>query len=265
MVSRRSALALAGLLLTLTGCGAGAAGGGSQQATGPPSAVSGEVTVFAAASLTGAFEDLGEAFVERNPEAEMTFNFAGSQQLAGQIVHGAPADVFASANPTQMDVVADADLLASEPEVFATNLLEIAVEPGNPLGIQGLEDLAAPEVTLVLAAPDVPAGQYAAEALDGAGVEVDPASLEIDVRAALSKVALGEADAGIVYVSDMTAHDGVEGVAIPGEQNIRASYPIATVASSPNPGAASAFVRFTRFGPGQRILADHGFGAPGAR
>lgn len=266
MPSPRAILVLAALMLAPTACGAGGAASQPRQVNEPDAAgVSGEVTVFAAASLTGVFEDLGEAFVEHNPQALVTFNFAGSQQLAGQIIQGAPADVFASASPRQMDAVSDGGLLTSEAETFAANLLEIAVEAGNPLGIRGLEDLAAADITLVLAAPEVPAGQYAAEALEAAGIEVDPASLETDVRAVLSRVALGEADAGIVYVSDIAAGDGVEGVPIPDEQNVGASYLIAPLTGAPNPSAARAFVAFARSEPGQRILADHGFGSPGAR
>jgi molybdate transport system substrate-binding protein len=225
--------------------------------------VSGEVVAFAAASLTDAFEALAMAFSEANPAVKVTSNFAGSQQLAGQITQGAPASVFASANQTQMDVVADAGLIAGQPQVFASNRLTIAVEPGNPLGIKGLADLARPDITLVMAAEEVPAGQYARQALDAAGVQVAPASLETDVRAVLSKVALGEADAGIVYRSDVVAADGdVDAVEIPAAQNVPAAYPIAVLADAPNLAAARAFVDFVTSKQGQHILAEHGFAAP---
>ncbi len=230
------------LLVLLAGCGGGSAEAG------------GEVLVFAAASLTEAFGEIEEAFVAANPGATVTFNFAGSQTLATQINEGAPADVFASANQTQMDVVGEAG------EPFIANVLQIAVEPGNPLGIETLEDLARPDVTLVMAAEEVPAGQYAREALDAAGVTVDPASLEQDVRAVLSRVSLGEADAGIVYASDVaSAGDEVSGVEIPDEQNVPATYPIATLPEAPNPEGAEAFVAFVRSEEGQTILAEHGF------
>ena len=225
--------------------------------------VSGELIVFATASLTDAFDGLSEAFVDANPDVEVVFNHAGSQTLASQINEGAPADVFASANLAQMEVVAGAGNLAGEAEVFTANLLEIAVEPGNPLGIGGLEDLADPDLVLVLPAEEVPAGQYAREALDAAGVGVTPASLERDVRAALSKVELGEADASIVYASDIVASDGrADGVAIPAEHNVVASYPIAVLGDAPNPAAGEAFVAFVLSGTGQDILAAHGFATP---
>jgi molybdate transport system substrate-binding protein len=219
-----------------------------------------EVLVFAAASLTDAFEEVAAAFGEANPDVTATFNFASSATLAQQIVQGAPADVFASANQAQMDVVADAGLLDGESEPFAGNLLQIAVEPGNPLGIAGLADLARPDLTLVLAAEEAPAGQYAREALDAQGVTVTPASLEADVRAVVSRVALGEADAGIVYATDVIAADGdVEGVEVPEDQNVPATYPIATLAEAPTPDAAAVFVDFVQSGEGQAILRRHGF------
>jgi molybdate transport system substrate-binding protein len=171
--------------------------------------------------------------------------------------------VFAAANTAQMDRVADAGNLVGTADIFSANALEIAVEPGNPLGIGELGDLADPEVVLVLPAEEVPAGQYAREALAAAGVKVTPVSLERDVRVALSKVELGEADASIVYASDVVASTGrADGVAIPAEHNVPASYPIATVAEAPNPSAAEAFVAFVLSDAGQEILAAHGFETP---
>jgi molybdate transport system substrate-binding protein len=236
-------------------CGSGGDGGASGD-------VSGELIVFAAASLTDAFDESSAVFVDANPDVEVVFNYAGSQTLASQINEGAPADVFASANNTQMDAVAAEDNLAGEPEILTANLLAIAVEPVNPLGIAGLADLADPDLVLVLPAEEVPAGQYAREALDAAGVEVTPSSLEQDVRAALSKVELGEADASIVYASDIVASGTADGVDIPVEQNAPASYPIALLADAPNPAAAEAFVAFVLSDAGQEILASHGFAAP---
>jgi molybdate transport system substrate-binding protein len=252
---RLSALALAVLV---AGCEAAGADGDAA-GDGP----SGEVLVFAAASLTDAFDELAGAFVAGNPEVEVVINFAGSQTLASQINEGAPADVFASANATQMDVVARAGNLAEDPEVFTANRLAIVVEAGNPLGIGRLEDLADPELLVVLPAEEVPAGKYARQALDTAGVAVTPVSLEQDVRAALSKVELGEADASIVYASDVAAAgDRVAGVDIPAEQNVPAAYPIARLADAPSPDVADAFVAFVSSAPGQRILTDHGFTSP---
>ncbi|HEY8338257.1 MAG TPA: molybdate ABC transporter substrate-binding protein [Egibacteraceae bacterium] len=260
------------LALALTACGtsgaeAPAASGGPAEApsggSAPTSEPSGEVVVFAAASLTDALEAIAADLEAATPGLDVVFSFAGSQQLAAQIAEGAPADVFASADETQMDVVADAGLVAGEPRTFARNSLAIAVEPGNPLGIRGLADLARADVTLVLADEDVPAGRYAAAALEAAGVTVAPASLEVDVRAVLSKVALGEADAGIVYRSDIVAAGGdVDEVAIPPDDNVVASYPIALVDGSPNPAGGALFLAAVASDAGREVLAEHGFTAP---
>ncbi len=255
----RPRLAVTTLAVLVAACGS-PGGADSGDAAGE---VSGELLVFATASLTDVIEDLSRAFIAQHPDVEVVRNVAGSQTLARQLNEGAPADVFASANTTQMAAVADAGNLASDPEVFTSNRLEIAVEPGNPLGIGGLEDLADPDLVLVLPAEEVPAGQYARDALGAAGIEVAPASLEQDVRAALSKVALGEADASIIYASDIVASDGrVSGVAIPAEQNVLASYPVAVLADAPNPAAATAFVAFLLSAEAQDILADAGFAVP---
>ncbi len=264
MTRVRALLALTALALLAGACGGdtGSSAVASEEAPAQEE-LSGDLTVFAAASLTEAFEDLGTSFSEQHPEVEVVFNFAGSQALAGQIVEGAPADVFASANQAQMDVVTGEGLEDGEPAVFTGNLLEIAVEPGNPLGVAGLEDLAQPDLVLVLADEEVPAGQYAAEALDTAGVEVTPSSLEVDVRSVLSKVALGEADAGIVYRSDVVAGgDDVEGIEIPPDQNVPAAYPIVGLADGPNPEAAAAFIDHVRSEEGQSTLTEYGFTAP---
>jgi len=234
----------------------------SESEAASESGVEGDVLVFAAASLTDAFNELGSTFTEDNPDATVTFNFASSSQLATQITEGAPADVFASANQTQMDVVGDADLLEGESQQFTANRLAIAVEPGNPLGVMGLADLANPELTLVLAAEEVPVGQYGREALDAAGVTAEPASLEVDVRAVLSRVSLGEADAGIVYTSDIASTEDVEGVEIPEEENIVASYPIAALTDAPNPEGAAAFTEFVLSDDGQAVLTKYGFAEP---
>lgn len=220
-----------------------------------------QLNVFAAASLTGAFEEMSDAYAQRHPGVVVRLNLASSSQLAGQIHQGAPADVFASADERQMAAVAD--LLSGRPQTFARNRLEIAVELGNPLGISGLADLGNPQVKVVLAGEEAPAGRYAAEALGKAGAQVTPVSREVDVRAVVTKVALGEADAGLVYATDIAAASGrVEGVWIPEPQNVTATYPIAALADAPNPGAAQAFVEFARSREGQVILARHGFLSP---
>ena len=223
----------------------------------------GEITVFAAASLTEAFTEVGEAFSAANPGASATFSFDASSALVQQIIEGAPADVFASADTANMDKLTDAGLNGSEPEIFATNLLTIIVAPGNPLGITGVADLANPELKVVICAPEVPCGNYANQVLTAAAVTVTPVSLEQNVRGVVTKVTAGEADAGIVYVTDVTAAgDAADMVEIPADINVVAEYPIASVAASPHPDVDDAFIDFLTGPDGQAILADYGFGSP---
>lgn len=260
----RLGIVLVALLAAPAGCGSPqpvAPAGRSSPA--PPTAPSGEILVFAAASLTDAFQAIGAAFERANPDTTVRFSFAGSQQLAGQILDGAPADVFASADHRQMHLVAEAGLVAGAVPTFAVNELVIAVRRGNPLGIRGLSDLAGSDLTLVMAAAEVPVGRYARRVLDRAGAGVAPASLESDVRAVLSKVELGEADAGIVYTSDIvTARDAVAAIPIAPEGNVVAHYPIARLADAPNPHGASAFVQLALSDAGQATLKRHGFASP---
>ncbi|HQZ35041.1 MAG TPA: molybdate ABC transporter substrate-binding protein [Ilumatobacteraceae bacterium] len=223
----------------------------------------GDVTVFAAASLTAAFTELGDAFMVEYPDAKVTFNFAASSELVTQIGEGAPADVFASADTSNMAKLTDAGNNASEPEVFATNLLEIIVGPGNPKGITGVADLADENLIVVICSPEVPCGKYAAQIFDTAAVTVTPKSLEENVKAVVSKVTLGEADAGIVYRTDVTAAgDKAAGVEIPADINVIAQYPIAVTKEAANPKGAQAFIDFVNSGQGQKILASYGFLAP---
>ena len=253
MLSSRIRLAavLAATALVLAACGGGDDAGGSSGAS--------EIKVFAAASLTAAFNELGLQYTAAEG-TKVTFNFAGSQALATQIQQGAPADVFASADTTNMDKVRD---LVGAPQSFASNLLQIVVEKGNPKGVKGLDDLANPDLKVVLAAPDVPAGKYAAEALDKAKVTVKPVSQEDNVKAVVTKVSLGEADAGIVYVTDVTAGGGkVEGVDIPEDQNVTATYPIATVKASKTQDKAQAFMDMVLSPEGQQVLKEFGFLPP---
>jgi molybdate transport system substrate-binding protein len=218
------------------------------------------ITVFAAASLTAAFNQLGSDFTTANPGTKVTFNFAGSQALATQIQQSAPADVFASADTTNMDKVKD---LTGAPKVFASNLLQIVVEKGNPKGVKGLDDLGHSDLKVVLAAPDVPAGRYAMQVLDRAGVTVEPVSQEDNVKAVVTKVSLGEADAGIVYVTDVTAGgDQVDGVDIPTDRNVRATYPIAVVKASSHQSQAQAFMDLVLSDQGQQVLKSFGFLPP---
>ena len=223
----------------------------------------GDITVFAAASLTEAFTEVGEAFTAANPDATATFSFDASSALVQQIIEGAPADVFASADTANMAKLTDAGLNGSEPEIFATNLLTIIVAPDNPLGITGVADLANPDVKVVICAPEVPCGNYANQILTAAAVTVTPVSLEQNVRGVVTKVTAGEADAGIVYVTDVTAAgDAADMVEIPADINVVAEYPIASVAASQNPEVDQAFIDFLTGPDGQAILADYGFGAP---
>jgi molybdate transport system substrate-binding protein len=250
----RLAAVLAVAALALAACGGGDDPGGS---SGAGSAA--EIKVFAAASLTAAFTEIGEQLTSSSG-TRVTFNFAGSQALATQVQQGAPADVFASADLANMDKVKD---LVGTPRNFASNLLQIVVEQGNPRNIRGLDDLANPDLKVVLAAPDVPAGRYAAEALAKAEVTVRPVSEEDNVKAVVTKVSLGEADAGIVYVTDVTAGgDKVEGVDIPEDQNVAATYPIATVRDRGSADQAQAFVDLVLSPEGQRVLGAHGFLPP---
>jgi molybdate transport system substrate-binding protein len=251
----RLAALVAAMVLVVAGCG-----GGDDEPSGGSSASPGEIKVFAAASLTAAFTELGEQFTAANGGTKVTFNFAGSQALATQIQQGAPADVFASADLTSMDKVKD---LAGMPQSFASNLLQIVVEKGNPKGVKGLGDLASSDLKVVLAAPEVPAGRYAAEVLSKAGVDVTPVSQEDNVKAVVTKVSLGEADAGIVYVTDVAAGgDKVEGVEIPEDQNLLATYPIATVKASKAQEQAEAFMDLVLSAEGQQVLNRYGFLPP---
>jgi molybdate transport system substrate-binding protein len=251
----RLAAVLAVAALVLAACG-----GDDNSSSGGSSGSANEIKVFAAASLTAAFTELGQRYTSANGGTKVTFNFAGSQALATQIRQAAPADVFASADTTNMDKVKD---LVGTPQNFASNLLQIVVEKGNPKAVKGLDDLANPDLKVVLAAPDVPAGKYAAEALNTAKVTVKPVSEEDNVKAVVTKVSLGEADAGIVYVTDVTAGgDKVQGVDIPKDQNVTATYPIATVKAGKAQDKAQAFMDLVLSDQGQQVLKQYGFLPP---
>ncbi len=221
------------------------------------------VTVFAAASLTEAFRTIGTDFEAANPGTKVEFNFAGSSTLARQIVEGAPADVFASADEENMKKAADAGDVAGATQAFARNRLAIIVPRGNPKHVTGLADLGRSGMTIALAAPAVPVGRYAAEAFAKAGVPTPAGSNEADVKAVVTRVALGEADAGVVYTTDVAAGgQKVEAVTIPDAQNVLARYPIATLKGAPNAAGARAFVAYVLSPSGQRVLARSGFLAP---
>ena len=230
-------------------------------AAGP--ALAGRVLVSAAASLTDAFAELERAFESAHPGVDVVLNLGSSSTLRAQILEGAPVDVFASANISNMDQVAAAGGVAGEPRIFARNRLRIAVPKGNPAGVGGLRDFGRGELLLGLCAEEVPCGAFARQALARAGVVAAIDTNERDVRALLTRVELGELDAGIAYVTDVvSSRGGVEGIEIPEEHNVVAEYPIAVLAGAPNPEAAAAFVAFVLSDEAQAILGKHGFIAP---
>jgi molybdate transport system substrate-binding protein len=224
--------------------------------------LTGAINVFAAASLTEVFAQISDEFTKANPGVTVTFNFGGSSSLADQIVQGAPADVFAAASPATMTTVTDAQL-ASAPTNFATNTLEIAVPPGNPGGVTTLADFAKKSLSLALCDPVVPCGAASAKLLDAQGITAAPDTLEQDVKSVLTKVELGEVDAGIVYTTDVLAAGAkVDGVVIPEAAAQLSNYPIAVVKGSASADAAQAFVDFVLSDAGQALLKNAWFGAP---
>ena len=221
------------------------------------------VTVFAAASLTDAFTTIATAYEEAHPGATVTLSFASSSELVAQLEQGAPADVFASADTRDMARLADGAGVEGDARTFATNHLVVITPADNPAGIDALADLADPAVTVVSCDPEVPIGGYTQTVLDNAGLTVTMASLEPDVKAVVTKVTLGEADAGIVYATDaVAAGDEVQTIKIPDDVDVTADYPIAVTAEAPGAAAGAAFVEFVLGDDGHAILAAHGFGPP---
>jgi len=275
------------LTLLLAACGGAPA---ATQPTTPPAladdpagtpteaatTVEGTLTVFAAASLTDAFEEIATAFEAANPGVDVVYNFAGSQQLAAQINEGAPADVFASANNSQMQVVIEGSRVVSGAQkTFVRNRLVVITPKDNPAGIETLQDLARPGLRLILADSAVPVGQYSLDFLAKASalpeytesfsptVLANVVSFEDNVRSVLTKVALGEGDAGIAYTTDVALDaDNIQQIAIPDELNTIASYPIAPIADSPYPELAQAFIDYVLSPEGQQVLAKYGFISP---
>nr|WP_246021366.1 molybdate ABC transporter substrate-binding protein [Arthrobacter echini] len=254
------------LMGVLTACG-------SADQTGPASLSApassgtdtdgGSITVFAAASLEESFTELADRFEETRPGTVVTLNVAGSSDLATQISEGAPADVFASADEATMERIAATDLLDGEPVTFATNTLQLAVPPDNPADITSLADAARPGIRTVVCAAQVPCGAAAERVAEAAGVELSPVSEESSVTDVLGKISSGEADAGLVYVTDVrAAGDAVEGIAVPEAADVVNTYPIAALTDSEAAETAHAFVDFVTSADGRTVLEAAGFGAP---
>ncbi|MFJ6855088.1 molybdate ABC transporter substrate-binding protein [Streptomyces sp. NPDC091271] len=258
---RRTAAAVltAALLVPLAACGSDGKkdSGDKASASGAPDA---DLTVLAASSLTDVFKTAGAAYEKEHPGTEVTFSFAGSQELAAQVKQGAPADALVTADTRTMDGLKSD---TGSPTVIAKNRLVIATGKGNPEKVETLQDLADPGLKVVLAAPEVPVGRYSRQILDSQKIDVKPVSQEPNVRAVLSKVELGEADAGLVYRTDAaTATGKVDAIDIPDAQNAVASYPAATLKTSGNGEAATAFVAWLSTPEAQKILAAAGFQKP---
>ncbi|MCF8571767.1 molybdate ABC transporter substrate-binding protein [Gordonia sp. HY002] len=222
---------------------------------------SGKITIFAAASLQGSFDDLAKAFTDAEPDYQVApIVYDGSQALAKQIVEGADVDVIAFANESSLSPVTEAGLSGTG-DVFATNTLQIAVPPGNPKRIRTLGDLARSDVTTVLCAPEVPCGSASQKLLAAVDVSVTPVSQETNVTSVVTRVANGEADAGLVYATDVAASDGrLEGITPPNAGDAVNRYPIAVPEDAPSPEAAEAFRDFVLSAAGQKILRQYGFG-----
>lgn len=261
ITARRTAAALvtAALLIPLTACGSddeSTEDSGGDTKGGENT----ELTVLAAASLTDVFKTAGAAYEKDHPGTKVRFSFEGSQALAAKVRQGAPADALVTADTKTMDGL---ESETGKPVIIAKNRLVIATGKDNPKNVRALKDLGKPGLKVVLAAPEVPVGRYGKQVLDTQKVDVKPVSQETDVRAVLSKVALGEADAGLVYKTDVTAAAGkAEGVAIPDGQNAIASYPAAALKESEHADAAAAFVTWLKSAKAQKVLRDAGFQKP---
>lgn len=254
----------ASALLVLSACSSGGAGddptASDTAVASPTAAPTGEITVLAAASLTETFDGLAADFEAANPGTTVTVSYGGSSALAQQIVAGSPVDDFFSASAATMKTVTDAGLAEGEPETFARNALEIAVPAGNPGDVTSLADLASPDVKVALCAAEVPCGALATTVLEAEGVSVAPATLEPDVKSALTKVELGEVDAALVYETDVAAAgDSVEGIEVGDASTPTTSYLAARLADAPDPELAEAFLDYVLSSTGRDALADAGF------
>ncbi|MFF4253447.1 molybdate ABC transporter substrate-binding protein [Streptomyces sp. NPDC001663] len=258
----------AAALLALSACSSSDSDSGSNSAKSDSSAssspkLSGDVTVFAAASLQESFTTLGKQFEKEHPGTKVNFSFGGSDTLAAQITGGAPADVFAAASPKTMKIVTDKKDNATAPATFVRNQLEIATLPGNPDKVSSLKDLTKSGLKVVLCDKTVPCGAAAQKALDASGLKLTPVSYEQDVKSALTKVELKEADAAVVYKTDVkAAGDKVEGVEFPESADAINDYPITLLNSSKNAQTAKAFIALVQSAEGQKVLSEAGFLKP---
>ncbi|MFJ6416628.1 molybdate ABC transporter substrate-binding protein [Paeniglutamicibacter sp. NPDC091659] len=249
----------------LAGCSTTSAGSPSPSSSGAiaSTGLSGSITVFAAASLKSTFTELATDFEAKHPGTKITLSFAGSSDLVTQITQGAPADVFASADTKNMAKLADAKLVGGTPVDFATNVLEIAVPPSNPASIAAFADLAKPGIKVVICAPQVPCGAATKTVEEASGTTLKPVSEEASVTDVLGKVTSGEADAGLVYVTDVKgAGDKVKGITFPESAKAVNTYPIATVETSKNKELAAAFIDTVTGSEGKKVLTNAGFGTP---
>ncbi len=258
-----AAIAVAGCSSSSSSSPASTPASSSSSAASSSSATqTGTITVFAAASLMGTFTQLGKQFEAAHPGDTVKFSFGGSSTLATQITGGAPADVFASAAPANMDTVVSAGD-ASSPKDFAKNTAEIAVPPSNPAKVTSVSDMAKSSVKVALCQPKVPCGVVASQVFKNAGVTVKPVTLQPDVKSVLTQVELGNVDAGMVYVTDVkAAGTKVKGVTIPASQNASTLYPIATISSSTHQAEAEAFVAYVLSPAGEQVLTAAGFQQP---
>jgi molybdate transport system substrate-binding protein len=257
MISRRLGAVVTALVVScglVSACGDDSDGGAGGGAT---------LTVFAAASLTKTFTAIGKEFESQHDRVKVEFSFGGSSDLVSQIQQGAPADVFASADEANMEKLTGDDLQAGDPVDFASNTLEIATPPGNPAGIASFADLGKDGVNVVVCAPEVPCGAAAVKAEEATGVTITPVSEEQSVTDVLAKVSSGEADAGLVYVTDVAAAGGsVDGVAFPESGDIVNTYPIVALEDSKNADLAQEFIDLVTSDTGQSILEQAGFAKP---
>ncbi|MET4781643.1 molybdate ABC transporter substrate-binding protein [Glaciihabitans sp. UYNi722] len=264
-LSRRSIAVVAlavGVALGTTACSPSAPVTSSLASDKAP-ALTGSITVFAAASLTTTFQDLADSFQKENPGTTVSLSFAGSSDLVTQITAGAPADIFASADTRNMAKLTDANLVDGTPVNFATNVLEIAVPPGNPASIKNFADLAKPGVKTVVCAPQVPCGSATVTIEQATGVTLTPVSEESAVTDVLGKVSSGEADAGLVYVTDVkAAGSSVTGIEFAESSTAVNTYPIAGLKSTKSPKLVAAFITYVTGAAGQKKFAAAGFGKP---